>query len=183
MMSRKRVSLTIFAVTLSLSLSAKASEVVAGQYVVEINEASGLLSGNLSTLNRTTLARTLGGSIVDQIRPNMFVIQRDTKETTTRALSLLRENVAVKAVDPNYIIHALRTPNDSDFFTKTSRTFLFWAAFIITRPLGAVVGDLLDKPVDHGGLALSRYSASAALFVFMVACLLVFKSRAAKTAH
>lgn len=69
------------------------------------------------------------------------------------------------------------------FFTKTSRTFLFWAAFIITRPLGAVVGDLLDKPVDHGGLALSRYSASAALFVFMVACLLVFKSRAAKTAH
>ncbi len=69
------------------------------------------------------------------------------------------------------------------FFTKVSRTLLFWAAFILTRPLGAVVGDLLDKPVDHGGLALSRYSASAALLVFMVACLLIFKNRPAKAAH
>lgn len=69
------------------------------------------------------------------------------------------------------------------FFTKVSRTFLFWAAFILTRPLGAVVGDLLDKPVDHGGLALSRYSASVALLVFIVTCLIVFRSRPAKSAH
>jgi uncharacterized membrane-anchored protein len=69
------------------------------------------------------------------------------------------------------------------FFTKVSRTTLFWAAFILTRPLGAVVGDLLDKPLDHGGLALSRYSASAALFIFMIACIFFFPHRAAKEAH
>ncbi len=69
------------------------------------------------------------------------------------------------------------------FWTNVSRTMLFWAAFILTRPLGAVVGDFLDKPVSAGGLALSRYSASAALFVFIVACLFLFKQRAVKTAH
>ena len=48
------------------------------------------------------------------------------------------------------------------YWTAISRTILFWAAFILTRPLGAVVGDFLDKPTDHGGLGLSRYWASAA---------------------
>src|ERR1039457_5264927 len=69
------------------------------------------------------------------------------------------------------------------YWTKISHTVLFWAAFILTRPLGAVVGDLLDKPVDAGGLALSRYSASAALLVFMIACILIFPQRAAKQNH
>ncbi len=69
------------------------------------------------------------------------------------------------------------------FWTKISRTVLFWAAFILTRPLGAVVGDFLDKPLSAGGLALSRYSASAALFVFILASILLFKHRAAKKAH
>ena len=69
------------------------------------------------------------------------------------------------------------------YFTKISRTLLFWAAFIITRPLGAVVGDFLDKPVSAGGLALSRYSASAALLIFIVACLMVFRQRPASRAH
>lgn len=69
------------------------------------------------------------------------------------------------------------------FWTKISRTFLFWAAFILTRPLGAVVGDFLDKPHEKGGLALSRYSASAALLFFIVACLVIFRPKAAKTAH
>jgi uncharacterized membrane-anchored protein len=64
------------------------------------------------------------------------------------------------------------------FWTRISRTLLFWAAFILTRPLGAVVGDYLDKPLNAGGLALSRYSASAALLVFIVACILIFKQRA-----
>lgn len=64
--------------------------------------------------------------------------------------------------------------------TKISRTLLFWAAFILTRPLGAVVGDYLDKPVNEGGLALSRYSASAALIVFIIACIFIFPHRAAK---
>ena len=69
------------------------------------------------------------------------------------------------------------------FWTKISRTILFWAAFILTRPLGAVVGDFLDKPRDHGGLALSRYTASAALFAFMIGCIFIFPHRAAKRAH
>ncbi|HKC15619.1 MAG TPA: hypothetical protein VKC11_02825 [Steroidobacteraceae bacterium] len=55
------------------------------------------------------------------------------------------------------------------YWTSTSRTLLFWAAFILTRPLGATLGDFLDKPLSKGGLALSRYSASAALLVFIVA--------------
>lgn len=66
------------------------------------------------------------------------------------------------------------------FWTNISRTALFWAAFILTRPLGAVVGDLLDKPINTGGLALSRYSASAVLIVFIIACILIFPQRAAK---
>jgi uncharacterized membrane-anchored protein len=47
------------------------------------------------------------------------------------------------------------------FFTTVSRTLLFWAAFILTRPLGATLGDLLDKPLNNGGLAFSRFYASA----------------------
>ena len=69
------------------------------------------------------------------------------------------------------------------FWTQLSRTALFWAAFILTRPLGAVVGDFLDKPVSAGGLALSRYSASAVLFAFIVVCILLFRQRAASAAH
>ena len=67
--------------------------------------------------------------------------------------------------------------------TRISRTLLFWAAFVLTRPLGAVVGDLLDKPLDHGGLALSRYTASAVLLVVIVACALFFPQRASQHAH
>jgi uncharacterized membrane-anchored protein len=69
------------------------------------------------------------------------------------------------------------------FWTKLSRTFLFWAAFILTRPLGAVLGDFLDKPIDHGGLALSRYSATAALLAFIIACVFIFPQRAARKNH
>lgn len=69
------------------------------------------------------------------------------------------------------------------FWTSISRTVLFWAAFILTRPLGAVVGDYLDKPREHGGLELSRYSASLTLLVFMVACIFIFKQRPAERAH
>lgn len=65
-------------------------------------------------------------------------------------------------------------------FTKLSRTLLFWAAFILTRPLGAVVGDFLDKPIAKGGLDLSRFSASAALLFVIVACILFFPQPAAK---
>jgi uncharacterized membrane-anchored protein len=64
------------------------------------------------------------------------------------------------------------------FWTKISKTVLFWAAFILTRPLGAVVGDFLDKPLEHGGLNLSRYTASAMLVVLVIACILIFPQRA-----
>jgi len=69
------------------------------------------------------------------------------------------------------------------FWTKISRTLLFWAAFILTRPLGAVVGDFLDKPHAQGGLSLSRYSASAALAALIVGCILIFPQRAGGKAH
>ncbi len=69
------------------------------------------------------------------------------------------------------------------FWTKISHTVLFWAAFILTRPLGAVVGDFLDKPLSAGGLALSRYTASAVLIVFIVACILIFQQKAAERSH
>src|SRR5579872_684827 len=63
------------------------------------------------------------------------------------------------------------------FWSNVSRVFLFWAAFILTRPLGATVGDLLDKPVSHGGFALSRPMASAVIAVFIVGCVLVLPQR------
>ena len=66
------------------------------------------------------------------------------------------------------------------FYTEVSRTLLFWAAFILTRPLGATVGDLLDKPLANGGLALSRYTASAVLAAFIFACLVFLPQRAGK---
>ena len=67
--------------------------------------------------------------------------------------------------------------------TRISATVLFWAAFILTRPLGAVVGDFLDKPIASGGLALSRYSATAAIFAFIVISIMSFPQRAAARAH
>jgi len=69
------------------------------------------------------------------------------------------------------------------YWSNMSRTILFWAAFVLTRPLGAAVGDFLDKPLNAGGLAMSRYSASAALFGFIVLGILIFRQRAAKATH
>jgi uncharacterized membrane-anchored protein len=62
-------------------------------------------------------------------------------------------------------------------WTRVSHTLLFWAAFVLTRPLGAVVGDFLDKPLAAGGLALSRYGASAVLLVFIAACIAITRHR------
>jgi uncharacterized membrane-anchored protein len=64
------------------------------------------------------------------------------------------------------------------YWTDISRVLLFWAAFILTRPLGATVGDYLDKPVHDGGLALSRPLASAVIAVFIVLCVLILPQRA-----
>ena len=64
------------------------------------------------------------------------------------------------------------------YWTSVSRVLLFWAAFILTRPLGATVGDFLDKPVNHGGLALSRPLASAVIAAFILGCLVLLPQRA-----
>ena len=69
------------------------------------------------------------------------------------------------------------------FFTNVSRVVLFWIAFITTRPLGAVVGDFLDKPIEHGGLELSRLAATLALLVLIVAFILIFPQKPAAEAH
>ncbi len=66
------------------------------------------------------------------------------------------------------------------FWTSLSRVLLFWAAFILTRPLGATVGDFLDKPMNHGGLALSRPLASAVIAAFIITCVVVLPQRAGR---
>jgi uncharacterized membrane-anchored protein len=66
--------------------------------------------------------------------------------------------------------------------SRTSRTVLFWAAFVLTRPLGATVGDLLDKPVASGGMDVSRLAASVLLLSFILVCIWLFPQRAATTA-
>ena len=69
------------------------------------------------------------------------------------------------------------------YFTSLSHAVLFWSAFVLTRPLGAVVGDFLDKPYAKGGLALSRYTASLSLLVVIVALILIFRQKPAESAH
>ena len=66
------------------------------------------------------------------------------------------------------------------FWTRISRTALFWAAFVLTRPLGAVVGDFLDKPLAKGGLDLSRYSASLVLLAAILLCVFLLPHRPAE---
>jgi uncharacterized membrane-anchored protein len=66
------------------------------------------------------------------------------------------------------------------FWTNVSRTVLFWIAFVLTRPLGATVGDFLDKPLEHGGLALSRYTASISLAAVMVLLILLVPQRSGR---
>jgi uncharacterized membrane-anchored protein len=66
------------------------------------------------------------------------------------------------------------------FMTSLSRVALFWAAFILTRPLGATFGDLLDKPLDEGGLDLSRPLASAVIAIFIVLAVLLLPQRAGR---
>ncbi len=68
-------------------------------------------------------------------------------------------------------------------WTRISHSALFWSAFILTRPLGAVVGDLLDKPLAQGGLALSRYSASLSILVVIALLVFFVPQRAARLAH
>jgi uncharacterized membrane-anchored protein len=66
------------------------------------------------------------------------------------------------------------------YFTRFSRTFLFWAAFILTRPLGATLGDLVDKPAAQGGLDISRFTASAVIAVLMIALIVLLPQKAGR---
>lgn len=66
------------------------------------------------------------------------------------------------------------------FFTRISRVFLFWSAFILTRPLGATLGDLLDKPITHGGMAIDRLAISGILLAVMFACILLLPQKAGR---
>jgi uncharacterized membrane-anchored protein len=69
------------------------------------------------------------------------------------------------------------------YLTSFSRVILFWAAFILTRPLGATLGDFLDKPIAQGGLALSRYTATLGLLVVIVALILIVPQKPDSKAH
>jgi uncharacterized membrane-anchored protein len=69
------------------------------------------------------------------------------------------------------------------YATRLSRTALFWSAFVLTRPLGAVLGDFLDKPRAQGGLELSRYAATGALLAAIAVLILVLPQRPAQRAH
>ena len=69
----------------------------------------------------------------------------------------------------------------AETFAPVAECALFWAAFVLTRPLGAVLGDLLDKPLDHGGLALSRYVASLALLAVMAGMVALVRQRPARS--
>jgi uncharacterized membrane-anchored protein len=69
------------------------------------------------------------------------------------------------------------------YSTNISRTLLFRVAFVLTRPLGAVIGDYLDKPIAAGGLEFSRYSASTLLLLFIIIFVLIFPQRAARKLH
>jgi uncharacterized membrane-anchored protein len=69
------------------------------------------------------------------------------------------------------------------FLTQVSRTALFWAAFVLTRPLGAALGDFFDKPAEKGGLEMDRFMASGVLVAAIVVLLLVFRQKPASRAH
>jgi len=66
------------------------------------------------------------------------------------------------------------------YWTKVSHVLLFWAAFILTRPLGATIGDFLDKPISHGGVNLSRPLASAVLAAAIIGLILLLPQRAGR---
>lgn len=69
------------------------------------------------------------------------------------------------------------------YSTNASRTMLFWLAFILTRPLGAVTGDFLDKPMDDGGLGVNRYALTAALLVAITLAIAMFSQKPAQEVH
>ena len=113
-----------------------------------------------------TFSQTLGTALGDWMAANA-----SDPAATTGALGLGYLGGALVFSAALVIVAALY------FWTTLSRTALFWIAFILTRPLGATVGDFLDKPLDHGGLSLSRPVASAALAAVIIVLILIFPQR------
>ncbi len=113
-----------------------------------------------------TFSQTLGTALGDWMAAGA-----DDPAATTGALDLGYLGGALLFGSALAILAALY------FWTRISRVALFWAAFILTRPLGATVGDFLDKPLDHGGLNLSRPLASLVLGAAMLALILILPQR------
>ena len=116
-----------------------------------------------------TFSQTFGTALGDWLAANA-----SDPAATTGALGLGYLGGALVFLAALAIVAALY------FWTTLSRTALFWIAFILTRPLGATVGDFLDKPLDHGGLGLSRPVASAVLAAMIVALILIFPQRSGR---
>ncbi len=114
-----------------------------------------------------TFSQTLGTALGDWMAANA-----SDPAATTGALALGYVGGALVFSAALALIAALY------FWTRISRVALFWIAFILTRPLGATIGDFLDKPLDHGGLALSRPIASIVLAAGMLLLILVLPQRA-----
>lgn len=143
----------------------------------------------LLMLSLTIWYRTLGSVSVNTVvspKAEMFYwVTIMLSQTLGTALGDLTANTAGLGYEGGALLFSamLLVIVVAYYRTKISHTVLFWAAFILTRPLGAVLGDFLDKPINAGGLALSRYSASLGLFGFILTCILFFKHRAAKHTH
>jgi uncharacterized membrane-anchored protein len=114
-----------------------------------------------------TFSQTLGTALGDWMAANA-----SDPAATTGALGLGYVGGALVFSAALAIVAALY------FWTRVSRVLLFWIAFILTRPLGATVGDFLDKPISHGGLNMSRPIASAALAILILALIMVLPQRA-----
>ncbi len=134
--------------------------------------------------------RTLGTVAVDSVstpkRRDVLLgddhVLADARHRARRLDGRYRRASAITARDAD-LRRIARWCSRAYFWTNISRTVLFWAAFILTRPLGAVVGDFLDKPIESGGLALSRFAASGALLLLIVVCLVAFRQRPATESH
>lgn len=113
-----------------------------------------------------TFSQTLGTALGD-----WMAADASDPAATTGALGLGYVAAALVFAATLAVVAALY------FWTRVSRVILFWVAFILTRPLGATVGDFLDKPLDHGGLDLSRPVASAVLAVLILGLILLLPQR------
>ena len=136
-----------------------------------------------------TWYRTLGSVSVDTVRtPSSEIFYWVTimfSQTLGTALGDWTANTADLGYGGGIVLFGilLALIAAAYFRTKISRTILFWCAFVLTRPLGAVLGDFFDKPHADGGLALSRYTGSIVLILFIIAFILIFPQRPARQAH